>query len=481
MTELLLVLVGLAVGSAVAWLFAQQRLARARADHDARTTRIAALETLEKELGKQLTDRQLEVADLRAALDRERTERARAEERWQSERRNLEEQRRFVDDARDRLGETFKALSADALNQTSAILFDRARETVDAQLGRREAAIEKLLEPLHDALRRAEAQVRDMEHARQHAYSTLEERVRALGEQSRMLERETHGLASALRGSQARGRWGEIALRRVIELAGMTEHCDFSEQVTAEGESGRVRPDMVVRMPAGRTIVLDSKVPLSAYLEAVEAATDEDRQQALLRHAASLRQHMQQLAGKAYWKQFKASPDLVVMFIPGEAFVAAAVEVDRELLADAMEKRVVVATPVTLFALLAAIAYGWQQQRMAKHAEDIQKLGQDLYERLATLGAHVSGVGTALGRAVEAYNDAVGSLERRLLPAARRFRDLGVGSRDEIPALETLDQDPRRLTAPEFSVQLEIGAGAGTAAPPSPEAPSREQGTDTAA
>src|SRR5438093_5189971 len=212
MTELLLVLVGLAVGSAVAWLFAQQRLARARADHDARTTRIAALETLEKELGKQLTDRQLEVADLRAALDRERTERARAEERWQSERRNLEEQRRFVDDARDRLRETFKALSADALNQTSAILFDRARETVDAQLGRREAAIEKLLEPLHDALRRAEAQVRDMEHARQHAYSTLEERVRALGEQSRMLERETHGLASALRGSQARGRWGEIAL-----------------------------------------------------------------------------------------------------------------------------------------------------------------------------------------------------------------------------------------------------------------------------
>src|SRR5262249_42446708 len=273
-------------------------------------------------------------ADLRAALDGERVERARAEERWQSERRNLEEQRRFVDDARDRLGETFKALSADALNQTSAILFERARETVDAQLGRREKSMESLLEPLRDALQRAEAQVRDLEHARQHAYGTLEERLRGLGEQSRMLERETHGLASALRASQARGRWGEIALRRVVELAGMTEHCDFSEQVTADGESGRVRPDMVVRMPAGRAIVLDSKVPLSAYLDAVEATTADERQQALSRHATSLRQHMQQLAGKAYWRQFAESPDLVVMFIPGEAFVAAAVEADPDLLAD---------------------------------------------------------------------------------------------------------------------------------------------------
>jgi DNA recombination protein RmuC len=451
-------LLGGVLGGVAVWLVVQQRITQAGTERAVLGTRIASLETLEKELGRQLTERQLEIADLRAAADSERTERARAEERWQAERRNLEEQRRFVEEARTGLGETFKALSADALNQTSAILFERARETVDAQLGRREQSLRSLLDPLQEALKRAEAQVRQLESAREHAYGSLEERLRALSEQSQTLTRETHSLASALRASQARGRWGEIALRRVVELAGMTEHCDFVEQVTADGEGGRVRPDMVVRLPAGREIVLDSKVPLSAYLDAIDAATPEERQQGFSRHAAQLRQHMQQLAGKAYWKQFAQSPDLVIMFIPGESFVAAAVEADPNLLTDAMEKRVIVATPVTLFALLAAIAYGWQQQRVARSAEEIRKLGQDLYDRLAMLGGHVNGVGAALGRAVEAYNDAVGSLERRVLPAARRFRDLGVGTRDEIPTLEPIDHDPRRLTASEFSIQLEIGS-----------------------
>jgi DNA recombination protein RmuC len=459
--ELILLVAGAALGAAVSWVVVRTHQAAAAAHaRAALESRIAGLETLEKELGKQLTERQLEAADLRAALDRERTDRARADERWAAERANLDEQRRLLAAAREELANTFKALSADALAQTSGAFLERARETLEAQLGRREQAIEGLLKPLADAVKRSEDHVREIEKARQHAYGSLEEQLRALADHSRLLQKETGNLASALRSSQTRGRWGEIALRRIVELAGMTPHCDFTEQVSIEGEAGRLRPDMVVHLPGRRDIVVDVKAPLDAYDEALRAATDDERQRAMARHAQMVRTHMTQLASRGYAKQFAQSPDLVVMFIPGESFVAAAVEADGKLIADAMERRVVISTPTTLFALLSAIAHGWQQQEVAKNAEEIRKLGQELYDRLGVLATHVRGIGQGLESAVEAYNDAVGSLERRVLPGARRFRDLGVGAReDAVPALEPVDPTLRKITATELGEQLAIGPG----------------------
>jgi DNA recombination protein RmuC len=458
--ELALLALGLTVGALVTWLFARTHAAglaaRERAVLD---VRVAALETLEKELKRQLTERQLESGDLRAALDRERTERVRAEERWTAERANLAEQKRLLGAAREELGTTFKALSADALTQTSGTFLERARETLEAQLGRREQAIEGLLRPLAEALRRAEDHVREIEKTRQQAYGSLEEQLRALTEQNRHLQRETGNLASALRSSQTRGRWGEIALRRIVELAGMTEHFDFTEQVSVEGDAGRLRPDMVVHLPGRRDIVIDVKAPLDAYDEALRAASEDDKQRALAQHAQAVRGHMTALASRGYAKQFAHSPDLVVMFIPGESFVAAAVETDGKLLVDAMERRVVIATPTTLFALLSAIAHGWQQQEVAKNAEEIRKLGQDLYERLSILATHVRGIGQGLERAVDAYNDAVGSIERRVLPAARKFRELGVAAREELAPLEAVDSPLRRISAIELGEQLALSPG----------------------
>jgi DNA recombination protein RmuC len=299
--------------------------------------------------------------------------------------------------------------------------------------------------------------VRDLERKRESAYGSLDTRLQELAVQSRELGRETGNLAAALRSSQTRGRWGEIALRKIVELAGMTEHADFDEQVSVEGDGNRYRPDMVVHLPNRRDIVVDVKAPLDAYQEAVEAGTEEERQRALARHAAMVRRHMTTLADKAYGLKFAQSPDLVVMFIPGESFVAAAFEADGNLLVDAMEKRVVVATPTTLFALLLAIAHGWQQQHLAKNAEEVRKLGQDLYDRLGVFAAHVRSIGEGLGKAVDSYNGAVGSLERRVLPAARKFRELGVGSRDEIvTSLDPIDTALRPITATELAEQLAL-------------------------
>ncbi|HEU5321882.1 MAG TPA: DNA recombination protein RmuC, partial [Methylomirabilota bacterium] len=267
------------------------------------------------------------------------------------------------------------------------------------------------------------------------------------------LQRGADSLVSALRAPHVRGRWGELTLHRVVELAGMAEHCDYAEQVTLGGEEGRQRPDMVVHLPSGRAIVVDAKVPLAAYLDATAARTPEERAAALGRHAQQLRQHMLALAGKEYWAQFPDAPELVVMFIPGDSFVAAAGEVDPGLIEDGMARRVVVATPTTLVALLRAIAYGWRQERLAESAAEISELGRELYKRLCTFLAHFDRIGAALGSATGAFNSAVGSMESRVLPAARRFRELGAAG-EELKPLAAVDQVPRALAAPEVPQQL---------------------------
>jgi DNA recombination protein RmuC len=452
--ELALLGAGVVLGGALAWAVARVRLGAAtQAERAALQARVAALETLADELRKQLTQRDLETGDLRGALESERGARAQAEARWAGARQSLEEQKRLLDDARDRLTDTFKALSADALRQNQSSFLEMAT----AQLGRRQEAVDAAVRPLQEALARYEDHVRALEATRQDAYGTLKEQLRALAVTNAELQRETGQLATALRAPNVRGRWGEITLHRVVELAGLTEHCDYGEQVTVEGQAGRLRPDMVVHLPGGREIVVDAKVPLAAYLEAIGGATPEERANGFARHAVQVRQHMTTLSGKAYWEQFTTAPELVVMFIPGEAFVGAAVEADPALLEDGMARRIVVATPTTLVALLRAIGYGWRQERVATNAAQISELGRQLYERLRTLGGHVEEVGGALGRAVRAFNNAVGSLETRVLPAARKFRDLGAAGGDEIDTVTTLDQLPRQLTAPEYPQQLTTG------------------------
>lgn len=452
--DVAVLLVGLVVGGALGWLTARLRLEASSAfERTTRAGRVGSLETLADELRKQLTQVQIEAADFRVSAESERAARMQAETRLESARQALDEQRALLESARQQLGETFKALSADALRQNQLSFLALAEE----RLGHRQEAIDGVVAPLREALQRVEAHTHQLESRRERAYGTLEEHLRTLRSTNDDLRRETSNLVTALRGSQVRGRWGELTLHRVVELAGLAEHCDFSEQVTLRSEAGTLRPDMVVHLPGDRDIVVDAKVPLSAYLEALDVARPEDRSLALARHAAQMRQHMTILGGKAYWEQFSTALDVVVMFVPGEGFLAAAVHEDPALLEDGMARRVVIATPTTLITLLRGVAYGWKQERLAANAAAIRDLGRDLYERLRTLAGHFERIGGALGQSVKTYNEAIGSLESRVLPKAREFRELGAGEGEEIRKVRGVEQMPRPLTAPELTDQLTLG------------------------
>jgi DNA recombination protein RmuC len=449
--EIVFGVIGLLVGGGLAWVLASARArARVLGDAQSRESRLAAAEATTDELRKQLSQRDLEAADLRVALASAQTERAQAEARWEATRQNLDEQRRLLDEAQVRLGDTFKALSADALRESNTAFLQLAQQALAAELEPRQREMDGLVKPLTEALRRYEDEVRQLEAKGQHAYGSVEKQLEMLASRSAELQRETNNLVTALRAPQVRGRWGEITLHRVVELAGMTEYCDYFEQVTVEGESGRLRPDMVVRLPNGREVIVDAKVPLEAYLRGIEAATDEERQAALARHGQQVRHHMNALSVKAYWEEFAKAPAFVVMFIPGESFVAAAAHADPALIEDGMAKGVVVATPTTLIALLHAIAFGWRQEQVAENAERLRKLGGELHDRMQKFTEHLERVGVALGRATGAFNEAVGSLEHRVLPSARRFRELGASASSEIAEIKSVDVQPRSLTAPEL-------------------------------
>lgn len=458
MIELVFVVVGVALGGGGAWLIARGHFrAEAAAEREGLSRRLAAAETLSDTTQKQLSQRELDISSLRDSLAEEQALRAGTEARWDAARQSIEEQRRLLDQTRGELTKSFEALSAEALRNSNDSFLKLAKQTLDAQLNPREEAIKGLVQPLKDSLSRYEVQLRELEAARQHAYGSLEQQLRTLSTASERLQRETGTLATALsKSSQARGQYGEVALRRIVELAGMTARCDFSEQVHAEGEGGRVRPDLVVHLPDRRDIVVDAKAPLSAYFEAVAATRPEDRQAALARHAQQLRAHMTQLSNKTYWAEFAKSSDFVVMFIPGESSFAAAIEADGALLEDAMERRVVIATPTTLIGLLLAIHQGWRQAQMAESAERISKLGRDLYDRLRIMGGHFEKVRRGLVQATDAYNATVGSLEGRVLPAARKLEELGAASAEVIEPLQPIDQQPRAVTAPELLTQEKL-------------------------
>ena len=462
MLEIAFLVVGLGTGAVATWLVARGHVrAAAAAEREALGTRLAAAETLADETRKQLTQRELDLVELRESLNSERAQRSAAEVRWEEARRAAEAQRQAFDEARESLGKTFEALSAEALRRSNSSFLELARQALEAQLGPREQAIKGLVQPLTDTLTRYETHLRELETARQHAYGSLEAQLRALTTTSEQLQRETGTLATALsRSSQARGRYGEVALRRIVELAGMTARCDFNEQVSAEG--GRARPDVIVHLPDRRQIVIDAKVPLAAYFEALAATRAEDRQAALARHAQQLRMHVTQLASKTYWDAFPEACDFVVMFVPGESFFAAAIETDNALIEEAGQRRIVIATPTSLIGLLFAIHHGWRQAQMAESAKGIADLGRDLYDRLRTMGAHFDKVRRGLVQATEAYNATVGSLQRRVLPAARRFEELGVVAGERLTDLDTIEKQPDAVTSPELLTQEtlpEIGDG----------------------
>jgi len=340
------------------------------------------------------------------------------------------------------LRRTFDVMATRALNNNNEQFLRLARESLgqfhikaEGELEKREQAVENLVKPIREALEKTEKQVQRMEHDRQHAHGALSKHLETMAESHRLLQTETRNLVQALRRPEVRGQWGELTLKRLAELAGMVEHCDFMEQESVQTDHGQQRPDMVVRMPGKRAIIVDAKTPLDAYLTAVECVDDGKRKQHLEQHARNVRARIRELSGKAYWQQFRHSPDFVVLFIPGDQFLSAALDLDHTLIEDALSQNVILATPTSFVALLRAVAYGWRQETLAENAEVIREVGQDLYGRLATFAKHLSRLGRSLDNSVDAFNKAIGSYDSRILPGARKFTELGVTAMKEPPGL----------------------------------------------
>ena len=319
------------------------------------------------------------------------------------------------------------------------------QEKAKRELSEREKAVEALVKPIRDALEASQKQIAELERSRSEAYGGIKSQLEEMQNSQKSLRQETQNLVNALRRPEVSGRWGEITLRRLVELAGMVEHCDFQEQVHSAGEGQIIRPDMVVRMPDRRELVVDVKTPLDAYLEAVEAETDAQRKLGLERHAKNVHSHIRMLASKTYWDQFEESPEFVILFIPGDQFLSAALNERPDLIEYALSKQIILATPTSLVALLKAVAYGWRQLSLADNAKEIRALAEDLHARLGAFVGHMNTMGRQLARSVENYNKAVGSLERSVLPGARKFVELGVHEKKEIERLETLDPVPRTM------------------------------------
>jgi len=352
----------------------------------------------------------------------------------------------------DELDKSFAALSQQALKTNSESFLQLANESLKqfhalahADLTQKEKAIENLVKPLQEALARTEQQIRQMEKERQEAYGSLTRHLETLAQTQQQLHGETRNLVAALRRPEVRGQWGELTLKRLAELAGMVEYCDFYPQETTGAGDARLRPDMVVRMPGGREIVVDVKTPLDAYLSAVEAPDDDTRRRYLEHHARKVRERVRELSTKAYWSQFPRAPDFVVLFIPGEQFLSAALDYDRTLIEDALAQKVILTTPTSFVALLRAVAYGWRQEALTENAQHIRDLGEELYNRLAVFGEHLARLGRSLGSAVTDYNKAVGSYEAKLLPGARKFGEMGVGGGQTLETPEQVEKGLREI------------------------------------
>jgi DNA recombination protein RmuC len=441
-------LVALACGAAIGWLLALVRL-RSPLDQAVReATLSAAAATADANAVRvELEARKLEADQVRMRLREAETSLAAATTRDAVTRQRLDEEHRMLAELERKFTETFKALAADALKSSNESFLTLAGERLDsvhkqavADLDARHLAIENIVAPARDSLMKLDTELRRMEENRRGAHDVLTTQLQSLTSQ-------TNRLVDALKTPTVRGRWGEIQLKRVVEIAGMVERCDFFEQAGVTTVDGRLRPDMRIQLPGAKCVVVDAKVPLRGYMEALDAANEAERIARLRDHARQIRNHVEQLSSKSYWDAFAQTAEFVVLFLPGEMFFSAALQEDPDLIEDAASRKVILATPTTLIALLKAVAYGWRQEQLAENAGRISELGRQLHERLATMTDHFGKVGRSLHSAVEDFNRAVGSFEGRVLPAARRFRELAVGGKQEIAVLEPVDGVPRDLSA----------------------------------
>jgi DNA recombination protein RmuC len=409
--------------------------------------RVAAAEAVSTQVAEQARQKEAELNRLRETLQAEQQARTAAQTTLEDERKLLVEQKKTLDEAQSRLTEVFQGLAAQALVNNNQAFLNLANESFSGLRSHAVDDISKLVQPLNEVLNNYQSNLQVIESARQQAYGELKSTLTSVSQTQDLLKQETSNLVTALRRPNVRGRWGELTLKRVAELTGMSEHCDFEEQVTVERENGSVRPDMIIHLPREVIVPVDAKVPLDAYLDAVGASSEADRKLHLKRHAAALRERMRALSAKDYASQFQNTPGVTVLFLPSEAFLSAALEQDPTLLEDAMLKNIVIATPVSLFSLLKAVAYGWQQDAIAKNAQAISDAGKDLYARMQTLWGHLEDLRTGLIRSLDAFDKTVGSLEARILPSIRKFKELRATSDADIEAMEPIARAPRALSA----------------------------------
>jgi len=443
-------------GGTAAWIIFQARLGKRDDRAVEMKSRLNACETVLEETKQRLTEKEKATEGIRDRMESLQKDKAVAETRVEETNKKMEEQKELFNRSKEKMTETFQALSGESLKSNNKAFLELAKESLEVILKeakgdiiRNEESIKHTVKPLEEALKRYEKQIGELEKTRATAYGNMEGQIRSLIDSQQSLQKETGNLVTALRRPEVRGRWGEVTLKRVAELAGMIEHCDYTEQVSVDTAAGRIRPDMIVRLPADREIVVDSKVSLDAFLDAISADTEEERKTLMIKHAQQVRKHMKDLSGKAYWDQFEKTPEFVVMFIPGESFLSVAVENDLTLIEDGMEKGVIIATPTTLISLLRAIAYGWRQEQVEKNAREISVLGRELYERIQPFLGHVNKAGSYLSQSVDAFNDMIGSLERRVIVSIKKFRELGVSGEKELPDIKQIDRNPLKTQEAE--------------------------------
>jgi DNA recombination protein RmuC len=458
-------IVGLVIGAVVAWLAGQAGMAALRERATLVETQLSAahaeaerVRTEASHQGQINAGLQSEIATLRAKLEHER--------------KASEDKLALLTKASEELKNSFQALANEALrsnNQSFLMLatesLKRFQQQAQGDLEQRQKAVENLVTPIRESLTKVDQQIQAIENSRREAYGGLTQQVRSLIDTQQKLQSETSNLVKALRTPNVRGRWGEIQLRRVVEIAGMIAYCDFEEQASVSTSDGRLRPDLVVHLPGGKHVVVDAKTPLSAYLESCEAPDDVTRAALLKRHADQVASHMSALSSKAYWDQFQPAPEFVIMFLPGEMFFSAALEQNPALIEQGVNQRVIPASPTTLIALLRAVAYGWQQETIAENAQKIANLGRDLYDRLCKLADHMAGLGKNLDKAVDYYNKAVGTMESRVFAPARKFAELGATAKDEIPEIDPVEKTARLLQSPDWdrNSNAEADSGNGSA------------------